>query len=69
MVYLVGLADFIGGFVIGQLLLSFLLRDYSNEEILELMKDPIAKTRYGMINWLTAFVSALICVWAYNNYF
>lgn len=68
MIYIIGFAGFIGGFIAGQLLLSYLLRDYSKAEILELMKEPAAKTRYGMVNWLTALFGALACIWFYMKF-
>ncbi len=51
MVYLFGIGGFIGGFVLGQLLLSFLLRHKTREELLS---DKALKWKYGTLNWLVA---------------
>jgi hypothetical protein len=69
MVYLVGIIGFIGGFIVGQLLLSYLLRAYSREEIFELMKDIKLKFLYGSLNWLMAAAGAAGFIAAYQRYF
>lgn len=68
MVYLVGITGFICGFFAGQMLLLWLLRDYSKQEILELMKEPGQKFKYGMLNWAVAALGAFLLVYIYNNY-
>ena len=69
MVYLVGIIGFVSGFLAGQLLLMYVLRNYSKEEILEMMKDPAAKMKYGIPNWLLAVLGAISFVMMYTYYF
>ena len=69
MVYLIGVVGFICGFVGGQLLLMLYLRDYSNEEIIEMMRDKSLKMKYGLLNWLLAMLGAISFVMVYNRYF
>ncbi len=68
MVYLVGIIGFICGFFAGQMLLLWLLRDYSKQEILALMKEPGQKFKYGLLNWALAAAGAASFVYIYNNY-
>lgn len=65
MVYLAGIAGFIGGFVFGQMLLHFMLRHRTREELL---KDPTLKI-YGLVNWIVAGVGAYSFVFMYKQYF
>ena len=51
MVYLFGIGGFIGGFILGQVLLAFLLRGKTREQLLS---DKHLKWKYGTLNWLVA---------------
>ncbi len=66
MVYVAGIIGFIGGFVAGQMLLLFLLRDVSKEDLLN---DPYIKTKYGILNWIIAIMGSYSTVWMYQRYF
>lgn len=66
MVYVVGTIGFIGGFVLGLVILQGLLRDRSRAELLE---DNGLKWTYGLFNWFVAAVSAYACVQLYKVYF
>lgn len=65
MVYLAGIVGFIGGFVVGQMFLSFLLRKYTNEEL----KNDKTLRIYGFLNWLIAGLGATAMVVMYKQYF
>ncbi|MCB9987900.1 MAG: hypothetical protein H6868_01045 [Rhodospirillales bacterium] len=69
MVYLVAILGFVCGFFAGQLILMNALREYSKEEILEMMKDPVSRLKYGMLNWLLAVLGTISFVMIYNHYF
>lgn len=66
MVYLVGVIGLIGGFAIGQMVLYFLLRNVSREDLLS---DPYIKWKYGTLNWVIAVVSCYVMVSMYRYYF
>lgn len=65
MVYVVGIVGFIGGFYAGQLILLFLLRHKTAEQ---LTTDPTLKI-YGLLNWVVAVLGAVAFVAIYRNYF
>ena len=65
MVYLAGVIGFIGGFFIGQVILMRLLKNYSNEEILE---NKSLRWTYGMLNWVIAGLGSYSVVMFYNHY-
>jgi len=65
MVYVVGIVGFIGGFCAGLLILLFLLRHKTAEQ---LTTDPTLKV-YGFLNWVVAGVGAAAFVAIYRNYF
>lgn len=69
MVILVGIFGFIAGFLIGQMMLAFLLNGRSKDDILKLLKDRRARFKYGMINWLCAIVGAALFISTYKRYF
>ncbi len=69
MVYLAGILGLICGFFAGQTALGWLLRDYSKQQILELMKDPAKRRKYGLLNWLVAVMGSVLFVYIYNQYF
>lgn len=66
MVYIAGIIGFIGGFVIGQLILLRLLKDVSQEELL---KNKNLGWTYGVFNWFFAIMGAVSTVYAYNIWF
>lgn len=69
MVYVVGIAGLVAGFLFGQLILSHILRGRGRDEILAMMKDPAAKWKYGLLNWGVAALGMASFVWAYKRYF
>lgn len=68
MVYLAGIFGLVCGFFAGQVLLLFLLRNYSKKEVLAMLKDPAKKFKYGLLNWGVAAASAALFVYIYNNH-
>lgn len=66
MVYIMGIIGFIGGFVIGQMLLSFLLRHKTKEELLH---DKSLQWKYGIINWFLAAAGAWFMADSYTKFF
>lgn len=66
MVYVAGVIGFIGGFFAGQMLLMFLLRDVSKEDLLN---DPYIKVKYGLLNWIIAILGCYCTIWTYQRYF
>jgi len=66
MVYLVGMVGFIGGFFAGQMLLHFLLRHKTKEDLLN---DKSLKWQYGILNWLIAILGCYATIRMYEFYF
>jgi len=66
MVYVVGIIGFIGGFMIGQMVLYFLLRYKSKEDLLH---DKFLKWQFGILNWLIAILGSYSSIQMYNYYF
>ena len=66
MVYFIGVIGFIGGFMAGQMLLYFLLRNRSREELLS---DKYLKWQYGVLNWLVAILGSYSFISIYERYF
>jgi hypothetical protein len=66
MVYVAGIIGFIGGFAAGQMLLYFMLRHRSREE---LMNDKSLKWKYGILNWGMAALGAYSFIEMYKLYF
>jgi hypothetical protein len=66
MVYVAGVIGFLGGFVLGQMLLFYMLRHRSVED---LKKDRYLKWTYGLLNWGVAALGAYCSVVMYNQYF
>ena len=66
MVYAVGVIGFLSGFVLGQLVLAYLLRGRSKEELLN---DATLRWKYGILNWLIAALTAYSAVSLYHTYF
>lgn len=65
MVYVIGILGFIGGFVLGQMVLYFMLRHRSKEDLLN---DKNLKM-YGLISWALAAIGAYSFVVMYNQYY
>ncbi len=65
MVYVLGLIGFIVGFGAGQMLLHFLLRHKTKEELLN---DDSLKWKYGLVNWGMAALGAYAFVQTYKEY-
>ena len=66
MVYILGTVGFIGGFIFGQMLLFFLLRNVKKEDLLN---DPYIKWKYGVLNWICAGLGAYSFVAVYGRFF
>ncbi|MCB9983809.1 MAG: hypothetical protein H6861_09100 [Rhodospirillales bacterium] len=66
MIYGVGIVGFIGGFIFGQMVLYFLLRHKTNEELLN---DRWLKIKYGLLGWGCAALGAYSFVEIYKQYF
>lgn len=66
MIYVVGTIGFIGGFVLGQMILLRLLKDRSKDE---LITDKSLGWTYGLLNWVMAIGGAASAVSIYNKYF
>lgn len=69
MVYIVGFCGLLFGFFFGQMVLAHMLRGYSKQEIVALMKDMGQRTRYGLLNWIFALGWAACFVYVYRVYF
>jgi hypothetical protein len=69
MTWLMGIMGLVCGFAAGQMLLSFLLRNRSKQEILDMMKDGEARWKYGMLNWLVAALGAVSFIIIYRRWF
>ena len=65
MVFLVGFIGFILGFVAGQAILYFMLRNVSTEDLVE---DKSLRLKYGLINWGVAIGGAYYAVYMYDRY-
>lgn len=63
--WIVGIVGFICGFCAGQILLMFMLRYKTNQE---LQTDKSLKI-YGLLNWLIAGLGAATFVYIYRKYF
>ncbi|MCD8571064.1 MAG: hypothetical protein LRY76_06015 [Alphaproteobacteria bacterium] len=58
-----GIIGFLGGFAVGQMVLFFLLRHKTREELLS---DKSLKWKYGTINWAFAILGAWFMVESYH---
>ena len=65
MVYIIGIIGFIGGFIVGQALLLYLLKDRPMEE---LVNNRLVKWTYGLLNWVVAGIGAYSFVFLYQQY-
>jgi hypothetical protein len=66
MIYVVGFIGLIGGFAIGQMVLYFLLRGVSSEDLLN---DPYIKWKYGGLNWVIAIATCYVMIRMYEYHF
>lgn len=66
MIYVMGILGFVGGFILGQMVLYFLLRHKSNEELLN---DKMLKLKYGLVGWGCAAFGAYSFMEMYKVYF
>ena len=66
MIYAFGIFGFIGGFILGQGLLLYLLRQRPREELLN---NKSLKLTYGLLNWVIAGIASYACVYLYHLYF
>lgn len=64
MIFLVGTLGFAAGFILGQILLAYLLRARSKDELLN---DKRLQWKYGMLSWLITFATAAAAVWLYQG--
>ena len=66
MVWLVGIAGFVIGFIGGIYMLKRWLKDRSNEE---LVTDKSLHHTYGVFVWMVAAVTSAAAIWIYKIYF
>lgn len=66
MIYVIGIIGFIGGFLIGQMILYFMLRHKTRDELVD-NKD--LNYTYGIANWIMAAFGAYASVHVYQLYF
>ena len=66
MVYVMGIVGFVGGFAFGQMLLYFLLRHRSRQDLLH---DKTLRMQYGITNWACAILGAYGLIQIYRLYF
>ena len=66
MIYLVGAAGLVAGFMLGLIVLRVLLRNRSPEEM---RNDTSLRWRYGTLCWLIAFAGAYAFIVVYQRYF
>ena len=61
-----GILGFFGGFCLGMMVLHFLLRHKSREDLLN---DRGLKWKFGLLNWGFAALGAYAFVYMYKAYF
>ena len=66
MIYVMGILGFIGGFIFGQMVLYFLLRHKSKDELLN---DKGFKWTYGLANWAFSGLGSYGLIVLYQQYF
>lgn len=66
MIYIFGIIGFVGGFILGQALLLYLLRSRPRAELLD---NKMLKWTYGVLNWVIAAIGAYCFVYLYHFYF
>lgn len=65
MVYLFGISGFVIGFMVGLLVIHFLLRHKSKRELLE---DDSLKWKFGLLNWGLAILGCYVFIQMYEEY-
>lgn len=63
--WIVGIFGLVCGFCAGQILLLFMLRYKTNEQL----KADNSLKIYGLLNWLIAFLGAATFLYIYRKYF
>ena len=66
MIYVFGTLGFFCGFILGQMILAYLLRGKSREELLN---DKSLRWKYGVLNWLIALLTAASAVYIEQTMF
>lgn len=66
MIYVAGFIGFIGGFALGQIVLGYLLRSRTKEELLE---DRSLRWKYGTLHWIIVFTSVYATIQMYHQFF
>ncbi len=66
MIYVVGIIGFIAGFALGLKILGYLLKDRSQEDLLQ---DKSLRMTYGLLAWAIAGLTAFCAIHAYKMYF
>jgi hypothetical protein len=66
MVYVMGAVGVMGGFLVGQMVLYFLLRHKTTEDLLH---DKKLRLKYGIINWGFALLGGYSMIEMYKLYF
>lgn len=66
MIYVSGMTGFIGGFILGQMIIYFLLRHRRREDLLA---DRNLRWTYGLFNWIVAALGAYSFVLMHQAYF
>ncbi|AGH97049.1 hypothetical protein [Micavibrio aeruginosavorus] len=64
MVYGIGVAGFIGGFVLGLIALRYILKDRSKDDLLQ---DKSLRL-YGAITWLLAALGGAVAMACYTHF-
>jgi len=65
MIYVCGIVGFTIGFAFGQMLLFFLLRGVSKEDMLN---DKYIQLKYGLLNWGVALLGGYGAILLYQRY-
>lgn len=66
MVYVIGVFGFLTGLVFGQMVLFYMLRHKSRED---LINQKNLRWTYGVLNWALAFAGLFIFIHIYKRYF
>lgn len=66
MTILIGFAGLVAGFLAGQILLMFMLRHKSNQDI---KMERKSLHIYGLLNWAVALMGCAAFLYIHNKYF
>lgn len=69
MVWFMGIFGFVGGFFAGQMVLAYLLRNRTKQEVLDMMTDKRERLKYGLLNWGIALAGAVSFVIIYHRWY